>query len=248
MNSWENLVNNNPNNIPKIRDLEIGYRTCVNFDHSATFNIPENCTKNANLAAWEKFLVDEDDESGSLNNIFVESPITFNTNCTAYFPEFFKSIRGIVMIIADGWTNENDVNNTECLLTLNDNSKNASRKNIFSYFPKLDEFHLLGVNANKLISENRYFKGPLICGNMVDEWRLNVREANRLNEIDAYRRFTKKNLLIGCKEDTRNPNCPAAPSTQASNQQSSIVQASYYSRLNFVDYQWNQSMHTVCIR
>ena len=75
--------------------------------------------------------------------------------------------------------------------------------------------------------------------------RLNVSEANRLNKIDKYRKVTTKNLLIGCKEDTQNPRCPASPSIRLSNQQSSIVQASYYSRLNFIYY---QSMHTVCIR
>ncbi|PAV75619.1 hypothetical protein WR25_16969 [Diploscapter pachys] len=195
MNSWEKLANNNPNDVPDIANVNKIVRSCVNFPHSTTFNIPANCTKNANLTAWEKFLVDENGES--LNRIFVESPITFNTSCAAYFPEFFKSVRIIFMDISDGLAKEDDVKNTECLLTFNNNnSEYAGHKNIFNYFPNLGHVGLYGGNLSELIHEHRYFKGSLICGNMADEWRLNASEAERLNRIDAYRILSVSNPCV----------------------------------------------------
>ncbi|PAV79542.1 hypothetical protein WR25_20896 [Diploscapter pachys] len=231
MNSWGKLKNTNPYDISDIKDWHKQWRICAKFNHSAIFNIPENCEKNVNLAAWEEFLVD--DKGQSLVNIFAKSPITFNMSCTTYFPEFFKSIATIYMDI-DELANENDVKSTECFLTLNDNSKDADRSNIFSYFPHLVGVRLYAGNSNRLINDNKYFKGPLICGNMIDEWRLNVSEAAKLNWIDEYRYKTLNSHLTGCKEDPQNPNCPAAPSTQAStqlnNQQGSTAQAAHYGK------------------
>ena len=59
---------------------------------------------------------------------------------------------------------------SECLLTFNDNSEYAGHKNIFNYFPNLDYVGLNEGNLSQLMHEKRYFKGPLICGNMADEW------------------------------------------------------------------------------